>query len=364
VTVTLRVAINAFFQRHLSTGTGQYMSHLLSTLCAQGGAHEYLVIGGLGDGGSSNLSKIWLEQVEAPRRAASLGADVLHYPYFAAPLFSPVPVVVTIHDLIPILLPAYHGSALVRLYTALAAAGARRARLVLADSESTRTDVVARLGVAPGRVRVVLLAPSPRFRQPISEAEQASVRERYALPPHFVLYVGGLDQRKNVPRLVEAFAQARRQWHLPHYLVILGARRPHSAFFPDPARAAARAGVDKEVLFPGHVPEHDLPAFYSLADAFAYPSRYEGFGLPPLEAMACGTPVVCSGVSSLPEVVGDAGLLVPPDDTKAWAEALATILTDQSLREELKLRGRERARRFSWERTAEETLRAYQEAAG
>lgn len=361
--MSLKIAINAFFERHLSTGTGQYTSQLLSALCAGRSGDEYTLVGGLGEGGGSNLSKLWLEQVTAPRRAAEVGADVLHYPYFAAPLLSSVPVVVTVHDLIPMLLPAYRGSPQVRLYTRLISVGVRRASLVIADSESTRRDIVRRLGVAPGRVRVVLLAPSPRFSQAPGQAELEAVRKRYALPPHFVLYVGGLDQRKNVPRLVEAFALARRKWKLPHYLVIVGGRRPANPFFPDPAETAWRQGVEDALLLPGHVPEDDLPAFYNLADAFAYPSLHEGFGLPPLEAMACGTPVVCSGASSLPEVVGDAGLLAPPTDIEAWAEALGQILTDEPLRDELRARGRERARRFTWQRTAEETRQVYREAA-
>ena len=358
----MRIAINAFFERHPSTGTGQYTAQLLSALAAKGSPEDYLLLGGAAEGRGDHLSKIRLEQIVAPRRAAEAGAAVLHYPYFAAPLASSVPVVATVHDLIPVLLPAYRGSPLVRLYSALVCAGVRRARLVIADSESTRRDVLRHLDISPARVRVIPLAASSRFSQAPGPAEREAVQRRYALPPRFALYVGGLDQRKNVPRLIEAFALARQRRSLPHYLVIVGSRRPPSRLFPDPAEAARRAGVKNEVVFPGYVPDEDLPALYSLAEAFVYPSLYEGFGLPPLEAMACGTPVVCSEASSLPEVVGDAGLLVRPADVEGLAEALGQVLVDAKLREELSWRGRRRASQFSWERTARATRQIYYEA--
>lgn len=358
----MRVAVNAFFERHPSTGTGQYTAHLLSALCASEGADDFLLIGRAADGAGDHLSKIHLEQVVAPRRAARAGASVLHYPYFAAPLISPVPVVATVHDLIPMLLPAYRGSPLVRLYTRLVSVGVSRARLVVADSECTRRDILRRLNIAPERVRVIPLAANPRFAQDTSAAEREAVRRRYSLPDRFALYVGGFDQRKNVPRLIEAFALARQRRGLPHRLVIVGERRPASRFFPDLVEAAQRSGVQDAVVFPGHVPDEDLPALYCLADAFAYASLYEGFGLPPLEAMACGTPVVCSNSSSLPEVVGDAGLLVKPTDVEEIAEAIGQVLADAGLREELRWRGRRRAELFSWERTARATRQIYYEA--
>ncbi len=279
-----------------------------------------------------------------------------HVPHFGPPLFSTVPVVVTIHDLIPLVLPAYRGSLAVRAYTALAAQSARRARMIIADSEASRRDILARLRVAPERVRVVYLAASPRYH-PADRVEIARVRARYHLPERFVLYLGGFDVRKNVRLLVDAFESLPDQ-RVGWKLVLAGQiPEPASDFFPDP-----RPGASSAVLCIGHVAEEDKPALYSAAGLFAYPSLYEGFGLPPLEAMACGTPVICSDSSSLPEIVGEAGMMVGPSNGQAWAAALRALIRDEAARSELSGRGIERAAKFSWERTAKETLEVYQAA--
>jgi glycosyltransferase involved in cell wall biosynthesis len=308
---------------------------------------------------NKNLAKLWFEQVGAPLAAARLRADLLHVPYFAPPLLARVPVVATILDIIPLLLPEYRGRAAVRAYMRLVALAARRAAQVIAISNNSRADIIAHLGVAPGRVTTVPLAAGPQYR-PLDRAQAVDcVAEYYGLSEPFVYYVGGLDARKNVATLVRAFGRMIRAGGPSATLAIaghvLGADRQ---LFPDLDAVIAAERLDRRVRRID-VPYADGPLLYNAATAFAWPSRYEGFGLPPLEAMACGAPAVVAASSSLPEVVGDAALRVPPDDLPGWADALWRLLADDGLRAELRRRGLARARQFSYDRVARETSDIY-----
>jgi glycosyltransferase involved in cell wall biosynthesis len=259
-------------------------------------------------------------------------------------------------------LPAYRGSILVRAYTALAAQSARRADAIIADSECSQRDIVARLKIDPARVRVVYLAADARFR-PMDDAAQIEiVRRKYALPEKYLLYLGGYDQRKNVRVIIQAFARAPELYRAGYRLALAGVNlgRGDSDFFPDPRRFARAAELPNDAIcYVGWVDEADKPALYAGAAVFLYPSLYEGFGLQPLEAMACGTPVICANASSLPEVVGDAARTLPPDDVDAWAGALHALLRDPLRRATMRLQGMYQARKFSWTRCAAETLAIY-----
>jgi glycosyltransferase involved in cell wall biosynthesis len=232
----------------------------------------------------------------------------------------------------------------------------RRADLVLADSDSTRSDVIELLGVSPDRVRVIYPGVDACFRRVQDTRLLADVRQRYHLPERFVLSVGTLQPRKNLARLIEAYAQARLDADVK--LVIAGGT---GWMYEGIFRRVEELRLQNEVYFPGYVVEEDLPALYSLADLFVFPSLYEGFGLPPLEAMACGTPVVTSNVSSLPEVVGDAALMVDPRDVEALANAMGQALGEPSLRTAMVQRGRAQAQGFTWARAAERLRRLYHE---
>jgi glycosyltransferase involved in cell wall biosynthesis len=313
------------------------------------------------DAVSRRLSKLWFEQVALPAAAARIGANLLHVPYFAPPLAATLPVVTTILDLIPLLLPEYRGSPALRAYTSLASRAARRAARVITISDHSWGEVVVRLGISPERVTTTYLAPDSRLRPADPQLANAAAAH-YGLQSPFVYYVGGLDARKNVGTLVAAFARMRHSGGPLATLVIAGrALGADRALFPDVdaqiAAADARAFVRRI-----EVPHADGPLLFAAAHAFAFPSRYEGFGLPPLEAMACGTPVAAADATSLPEVVGDAALLVPPDDIGAWAGALWRLLADEPLRAELRRRGLRRAAQFSYERTAQATLGVYRAA--
>jgi glycosyltransferase involved in cell wall biosynthesis len=305
----VRVAINAWFLDQFTTGSGQYLNALKEWLPRVGTGHEFVQVlparhapaaRGAGfvtartpfDRVGENLAKLWFEQVSFPAACRRLTADVGFIPYWAAPWWQPCPMVVTVHDLIPLLLPAYRGGPLQRAYTALVSRTTRRAAAVLADSESSKRDVVQRLGIAAEKVHAVYLAADPRY-QPVSDSsELARVRARYGLPAGpFLLYLGGFDVRKNLPRTVAAYAQlvARLHEHAPP-LVIAG-RPPasDSAFAPDPRPLISRLAIDDRVRLIGWVEESDKPALYSLATATVFASEYEGFGLPVLEAMGCTT---------------------------------------------------------------------------
>jgi glycosyltransferase involved in cell wall biosynthesis len=232
----------------------------------------------------------------------------------------------------------------------------RRADRVIAVSESTKGDVVRLLGVAPEKVAVVYHGVENEFRPLDQGAEMDEFRARVRLPERFILCFGTLEPRKNLATLIAAYALLRKESRLPHKLVIAGGKGWR---FEHVFAAVDEAGLQDDVLFPGYVPSDEQPMWYNAAEVFAYPSLYEGFGFPPLEALACGTPVVASNRSSLPEVVGDAGLLVDPLDAVELAEALRRVLTDGGLRQELVARGLARAQSFSWSRAARETVEVY-----
>jgi glycosyltransferase involved in cell wall biosynthesis len=239
---------------------------------------------------------------------------------------------------------------------------------VIAVSEATRKDVEQLAGVAPHRLRLVYNAPDPGFLAPDGPGaadERRRIMERYQIQYPFLLYAGNIRRHKNIPRLVEAFAVVREQLAThPVYhdlrLVIIG---DTISQFPAVRQSVIRSRVEQVVRFLGFVPFETLRCFYQSAAAFVFPSRYEGFGLPPLEAMACGAPVVTSNVSSLPEVVGDAAILVNPENVFDIVRGIREALLDEPLRAGLIRRGREQASRFSWDRTAHQVLEIYREAA-
>jgi glycosyltransferase involved in cell wall biosynthesis len=270
-------------------------------------------------------------------------------------LASACPFVLTVHDLSYLFFPqgfrALNRSYL-QTFTRLSV---RRARRVIAVSESTKRDLVEQYGLSPDKVDVVHNGVDPGF-QPLPVGQVAAFRREKGLPDRFILFVGTLEPRKNVVRLVEAYARLTKE--RPPLMLVGGKGWLYDEIF---TRVEA-LGLSSEVRFVGYVPADALPLWYSAADLFVYPSLYEGFGLPPLEAMACGTAVISSTASSLPEVVGEAGLLIDPADTEALAKAMEQVLSDTEMRKQMQSAGLVQAQNFSWEKTARQTIESYRRA--
>jgi len=301
---------------------------------------------------------VW-EQAVAPFAATRAHLDVLFCPVNVVPMATPIPTVVTVHDLAFIAHPDAFHAAKRRYLTLMTRLSVHRARHVIAVSTHTRDDLVRHFHVRAERITVIPNAADARFR-PADDAHAITrFKAENNLPDRFVLFVGTLEPRKNLRRLIEAFASLDAD-HAETKLVIVGAS---GWLTSDLAPLVWERGLSDRIDFTGYVSDDDLPRWYQAATVFCYPSLYEGFGLPVLEAMACGTPVVTSRTSSLPELVGDAAVLVDPTDVTALADALKTVFTDEARRQSMSRAGLARARAFSWERTAAATLDVIRNAA-
>jgi glycosyltransferase involved in cell wall biosynthesis len=265
--------------------------------------------------------------------------------------------VVTIHDCIHLMFPQYLPSRLGYAYARGSMWSAtRQAERILTVSEASKRDILRFFDIPEEKVRVIYNAIDERFLTPPDEATTERVRQRYQLDHSFVLYVGNIKPHKNLDRLIEAFGRARQEGPPGLQLVVIG---DEVSKYPSLRQMVHRHKLDKHVRFLGFQPQETLASFYRLAGAFVFPSLYEGFGLPPLEAMACGTPVITSNVSSLPEVAGDAALLVDPYDVDALARAMVQVFADSALRQTLIARGFARARQFSWADSASKIHAVY-----
>ncbi|MCY4114274.1 MAG: glycosyltransferase family 1 protein [Chloroflexi bacterium] len=352
----MRVELNGLFRLYPLTGTGQHLEHLVAALRAGYPDVEIVerVPGGRARG---RFGKVWWEQMAWPMSARRTRA-VLHAPHLAPPVVAPR-AIVTAHDVIPFVLPEYGASRPRRLYNLLTRAGLRRTRHVIAVSHWTRRELTTVLDVPADRIHVIhngiaaSLSPTP-------DGRDEAVRGRFGLPARFALYLGALDARKNLGVLLRAWPGI---WSATRVALVVAGRapRPASPVYVDWFREH-RDVPWLHVI--GEVPEEDKAALYRAAAVFVFPSRYEGFGLDPVEAMACGVPVVASNATSIPEVVGDAAVSVSPDDADGWTTAVANVLSDPNRAASLRDAGIARARAFTWERAAEATMAVYAKAAG
>lgn len=368
----MRIGINA---RLAGSGAGvgragvaRYIDNLLTHLPAALGPDDRLIVAARPPAGDSAAplarltrhpaARIAWEQSVLPLLARRGHWDVLHSPVNVAPVLAGVPSVVTVHDLAFVTAGETMPAARRRYLTAMTARSVRQAARVIAVSASTARDLTRHFDVPPERIAVTPLAADARFR-PLDADELAAFRRRAGIERPYLLSVGTREPRKNGATLIRAFARIAPE--IVHDLVMVGPAGWMGGDL-DRALAALPPTIRERVRLTGFVADADLPRWYAGAAAFAYPARYEGFGLPVLEAMACGAPVVTSDLSSLPEVSGDAALLVPPDDEAGLAAALLRLATDPALAADLGRRGLARAAEFSWERTAALTVAAYHAA--
>jgi glycosyltransferase involved in cell wall biosynthesis len=304
------------------------------------------------------------EHLSIPLKLRRLGVELLHSPHYVRPLLCTIPSVVTIHDCIHLLFPQYLPNRMAWRYARYMMGSAiRHSAVVFTVSEASRADILRFYPWAnPEKVLVVPNAIDTDLLEDPGEDEKARVRERYQLRGRFVLFAGNVKPHKNLDRLIEAFARVREQrGHDDLQLLLIG---DDVSRYGSLRRTVEATGLRQDVRFFGFVPHQTLAALYRMASVFAFPSLYEGFGLPPLEAMSCGTPVVTSRMSSLPEVVDDAALLVDPYSVEDIATGICQVLDDEDLRDRLVQKGLARARGFSWDRSARAVHDGYMKALG
>ncbi len=350
------------------SGVGYYTENMLTSVMRAAPQHRYVLFSNrnMRDGHRQLATEIlhserlfpvralWMQAV-LPGTLRSIQPDLCHFTNYMAPLVTSCPYIVTVYDMTIFITPRLHSFKKLVLDRTLIPRVARKAGAIITVSNSARKDILRYLKVPKEKVRVVPGAASPSFR-PITDATQLeAVRARHGLYDPYILYVGTIEPRKNLPRLVRAFASLKRRG-LPHKLVIVG----QSGWHTEPIFAEIeRLELKSEIVFTGYVPFEDLPAIYTMAEVMAFPSLYEGFGLPVIEAMACGTPVVTSNTSSLVEVADSAALLVDPLSVEELETALHRFISDRCLRADLREKGLERAAHLTWEHTAQATLEVY-----
>jgi glycosyltransferase involved in cell wall biosynthesis len=369
----MRIGIDATALPSQPVGAGNYIIHLIRALARVNDRHELLVfthpVGreliGVAEserfrwavisGGNPTRRMLW-EQASLPGLVEKNRLDLLHSLHYTRPWRLPCLSVVTFHDMTFFLYPQLHTLPRQVFFPLAIRASARSADALIAVSESTRSDSMRLLGIPAEKIFATQLGVEPAFH-PIRDAGlREEIRQKYRLPDRFILYVGLVEPRKNLPGLLQAYRSAVQKG-IEHHLVVVGR---FGWRYRQVLEEIEALGLHEQVHFTGYIPQDDLPIVYNLASLFVYPTLYEGFGLPALEAMACGTPVVTSDVASLPEIVGEAGILVPPGDQQALSQALQTVLADQGLQNRLATKGPERASQFTWERTARQTLQVYQ----
>lgn len=359
----MRIGINAALmsarQGYRQTGISRYISELVDGLHEVMAPDDELLLLGtrMGAVQDSPLSRIAWEQTGLAATIAARRLDVFHGPISVVPAATRVPSVVTVHDLaflkFPDQVPAKRRNWLI----AGTRLSARKTERIITVSESTRRDLIEWLKVPEDKVAAIPLAISPRVKR-VTGTSLDVFRMKWNLERPFILAVGTLEPRKNLPTLLRAFAKIRDE--IDHELVLVG---PEGWLTGELKSTLDELRLGDRVRLTGFVSDEELGGWYSAAELFAYPSWYEGFGLPSVEAMSCGAPLLASNTSSFPEVVGDAGVLIPPGDVDLWAETMRDLLRDSSHRNELRTQGFARAERFSWRRTAQETYDIYREVA-
>lgn len=356
----MKIAIDIQTTLGRKTGFGFYVSNLIAHLDETDTKNNYHFLKPEHSEDFSTPERWVWDQITLPRLAKEVQADILHQPCFSTPVFYNGKVVVTIHDLIsvffghniPFWSRQFFGKWMPFTY--------RFADHLIAVSHHTKKDAMKVLGMPADKITVIHEAADEKYRVITDEKVIKALRAKYQLgDEEFILHVGTLEPRKNLPFLVKAFAEAKPKIGKTK-LVITGKK---GWYYEGLFQLVDELKLRDEVIFTGYVEDNDLPALYNAARLFAFPSQYEGFGLPPLEAMASGIPVISSNTSSMPEVVGEAGILLPPHTEHRWAEAITNILTNEKTWQQHRQLGLKQASHFSWERCAKETVAVYEKVA-
>lgn len=377
----MHIAINGWFWDQPDTGSGQYVRELLRALVKLNTSTRYTLIlpphiaptddipNGVSvypttGGVLGKVGKVWFEQRMYPAAVAKTGADIAHVPYWGTPLSSPVTLVTSVLDVIPLLFPEYAGGFMTKAYTSLVRAGALGSSAILTLSEASKCDIVAQLDYPADQVTATHLAANPNYHPKLGSERDPDVRAKYRLPDDpFILYLGGFDVRKQVKQLIAAYTYVVKA-HGEYTPLVIAGREPEwrEPLFPDLRAYIREQNIpDENIFWIGYVDEVDKPALYRLAEVFVYPSMYEGFGLPILEAMASGTPVVANNISVFDEFVGDGAFLIEEGSATKMGGALLALLEQPDLYEGLRSAGLAQASNFTWRKTAKTTHAVYEQ---
>jgi glycosyltransferase involved in cell wall biosynthesis len=353
-------------ERWKVTGIGRYLLNFLKFATTFKRDYQFILYGNQFtrlDYKSPNLTlKIILEratitwdQILLPTYLKNDSVDVFLSPYIKAPIFSPCPYITTIHDLLFLVTPEYTEwkyKPYNEVFKIFGRAVSKRAMAIIADSESSKNDIIKIFGADEEKIHVVPLGITNEYAPVNDISSIEKIKNIYNIKGRYILYVGNFKPHKNIKRLIEAFVQVAKE--SSDVQLVLGGKR--DKFTPQLEELANNLGIGDRVIFTDFIKDEDLPYLYSGAELFVYPSLYEGFGLPVLEAMACGTPVICSNTTSLPEVAGDAAILINPEDVKSISSAIITLLKDDKLREDLKIKGLNRSKEFTVEKYSSKIL--------
>ena len=368
----MRIAFDGTTLKPYQTGIGYYTEHLLHHLVAESPKDEFVIVSNRKITTSLPLAdrvrlferyrfpvrNVWM-QLLAPLVLETVRPDVVHFTNSISPFLMRAPTVLSLHDMTLRLLPHLHPPRR-RATRPLIKLAMRRAEAIITGCESSRNDILRLMRVPQDRVHLIRYAAAPAFRPSLDKNLLETIRRQYHLSEKLILFVGAIEPRKNLQRLIQAYAQLRKWGDLSHQLVCVG---PYGWGHRAVRKLIHDLNLDGAVRLTGYVPFKDLPALYNLSEIFVYPSLYEGFGLPVVEAMACGTPVITAQNSSLGEITGDCAELVNPEETESIVEALRQLVFNPERRRQLSELGLKRAQLFSWQRAARETLAVYRKVA-
>jgi len=356
----MKIAIDVQTTLGQPTGFGFCVSNLVENLKKIDDKNEYVLAKPDSETDFSTPQRFIWDQFTFPKIARGRSVDLIHQPCFSAPLMFRGPVVVTIHDIISILFPQNIPFASRMFYSKWMPFSYAKAKKIISISESTKRDIVRVLKISPDKITVIHNGFDAKLQQKLSNDKIDQVKKKYDLPQDYLLHIGTLEPRKNLDFLIDVFFEAIKDKKNSNLALVITGKK--GWYYEGLFEKVAKLKLQGKVIFTGYIDEEDKGALYQGARIFTFPSLYEGFGLPPLEAMASGTPVISSNTSSMPEVIGEAGILISPKQKSAWVEAISRVNRDEKLYYEMKKKNEQQVSKFDWERTAKQTIDVYEQA--